>query len=342
MSIRRTLSVDALRSGRRWLSGLASGLALYPKYKIAKSKPAEHGLPFSTWSLAKLADFLVAEGVVDDISHEGLRVLLRKEGVSFQRIKTWKTSRDPDYAAKKARVEHLYAIADGEVIPEDGEPEVVLCLDEFGPLNLQPHSGQQWAQRSTSSPLAPTEAPPSPARDHHVARRPKAPWAPGPYTPPIDAVLKSVCHMSVSGRRANSKRADGPSPSTQAIGRVGTRAGTRIGSTGASKAKAQAPKSPKLPAFGAATTASCTSAVATSRSGERSVVRGVGGSRRSSSVSPVTGPPTPPWTDRPREREAVSNGRSSVGSHDSVCQAPERAVLVHETDQLHQAVPGRV
>ncbi len=28
--------------------------------KIAKSTPAEHGLPFSTWSLAKLADFLVA------------------------------------------------------------------------------------------------------------------------------------------------------------------------------------------------------------------------------------------------------------------------------------------
>jgi transposase len=68
--------------------------SLYPKYsggrpkrftlserreikKIAKSGPAEHGLPFSTWSLAKLADFLVTEGVVDDISHEGLRVLLR-------------------------------------------------------------------------------------------------------------------------------------------------------------------------------------------------------------------------------------------------------------------------
>jgi hypothetical protein len=29
--------------------------------------------------LAKLADFLVAEGVVDDISHEGLRVLLRAD-----------------------------------------------------------------------------------------------------------------------------------------------------------------------------------------------------------------------------------------------------------------------
>ncbi len=51
--------------------------SLYPKYKgdrpktftlperrqikkIAKSKPAEHGLPFSAWSLAELADCLVA------------------------------------------------------------------------------------------------------------------------------------------------------------------------------------------------------------------------------------------------------------------------------------------
>ncbi|MFB6940375.1 IS630 family transposase [Streptomyces sp. NPDC056305] len=115
--------------------------------KIAKSKPAEHDLPFSTWSLTKLADLLVAEGVVDDISHEGLRILLREEGVSFQRLKTWKTSHDPDYAAKKARVEHLYAIADGEVIAEAGEPEVVFCMDEFGPLNLMPHPGRQWAER---------------------------------------------------------------------------------------------------------------------------------------------------------------------------------------------------
>jgi len=53
--------------------------SLYPKYsggrprtftlperreikKIARSKPAEHWLPFSIWSLAKLADFLVAGG----------------------------------------------------------------------------------------------------------------------------------------------------------------------------------------------------------------------------------------------------------------------------------------
>ena len=83
--------------------------------------------------------------MVDDISHEGLRAVLREEGVTFQRLKTWKASKDPRYAAKKARVEHLYAIADREVIPEPGEPQVIFCVDEFGPLNLQPHPGRQWA-----------------------------------------------------------------------------------------------------------------------------------------------------------------------------------------------------
>ena len=92
--------------------------------KIAKSKPAGHELPFSRWSLAKLADFLVAEGVVDDISHEGLRELLRAENVSFQAVKTWKASADPDYAAKKARVDYLYAIADGEAAAGPGDPDV--------------------------------------------------------------------------------------------------------------------------------------------------------------------------------------------------------------------------
>jgi transposase len=136
--------------------------SLYPRYKggrppkftlaqrreikkTAVSRPSDHGLPFSAWSLSKLAEFLVAEGVVDDISHEGLRVLLREEGVTFQRLKTWKASTDPDYAVKKARIEHLYAIADREVIPEPGEPQIIFCVDEFGPLNLQPRPGRQWA-----------------------------------------------------------------------------------------------------------------------------------------------------------------------------------------------------
>ena len=147
--------------------------------KIAKSKPGEHGLPFSRWSLAKLAEFLVAEGVVEDISHEGLRELLRTEGVSFQAVKTWKTSADPEYAAKKARIDQLYVIADHERGPAPAstgagaeampgsagavaDPEVVFCLDEFGPLNLQPRPGHQWA-RFAGTPREPGE-PPRPRR----------------------------------------------------------------------------------------------------------------------------------------------------------------------------------
>src|ERR1700685_1172295 len=121
--------------------------SLYPKYKgghppkftlgqrreikkNAKSKPAQHDLPFSTWSPVKLDDFLVAQGGGDDISHEGLRVLLRAEGVTFQRLKTWKASKDPDYAEKKARAGQLYAIADREAVPAGGDPEVGFCGGE--------------------------------------------------------------------------------------------------------------------------------------------------------------------------------------------------------------------
>jgi transposase len=150
--------------------------SLYPKYaggrpptftlpqrqqikKIALSRPADHGLPFSTWSLTKLAEFLVAEGVVDDISHEGLRVLLRNEEVSFQAVKTWKQSTDPDFEAKKNRVLELYDIAEGKAKPRKGDPTVVFSVDEFGPLNLLPRPGKQWApvvsRKSKGSTAAP-------------------------------------------------------------------------------------------------------------------------------------------------------------------------------------------
>jgi transposase len=75
--------------------------SLYPKYaggrpptftlpqrkaikKIALARPQDHDLPFSAWSLSKLAGFLVAEGVVDDVSHEGLRVLPQRRACRFK------------------------------------------------------------------------------------------------------------------------------------------------------------------------------------------------------------------------------------------------------------------
>ena len=117
--------------------------------KIALAIPSDLGQPFATWSLAKLADYLVAEGVVDDISHEGLRQLLHEEGVSFQALRSWKRSNDADFEAKKNRILELYAIADGIAKPRPQDPDVVVCLDEFGPLNLQPQpGGKAWARRA--------------------------------------------------------------------------------------------------------------------------------------------------------------------------------------------------
>src|SRR6266508_3015081 len=139
--------------------------SLYPRYRggrprtftlpqrqqikrIALAIPTDLGQPFATWSLAKLADYLVAEGVVDDISHEGLRQLLREEGVSFQAVRSWKRSNDPAFEAKKNRLLELYAIADGLTKPGPDDPQAVICLDEFGPLNLQPQAnGRSWAPR---------------------------------------------------------------------------------------------------------------------------------------------------------------------------------------------------
>src|SRR5882757_8069934 len=103
--------------------------ALYPRYRggrprqltlperrritqIALALPTDLGQPFATWSLAKLADYLVAEGVVTDISHEGLRALLHEAGVRFQALRTWKRSNDPDFEAKKNRILELYALAE--------------------------------------------------------------------------------------------------------------------------------------------------------------------------------------------------------------------------------------
>jgi transposase len=103
---------------------------------IARCCPRDLGLPFSVWSLSKLAEYLVAAGVFDVISRESVRQILRAAGISWQATKTWKASNDPDFVAKMRRVLDLY-----DHLPADGR---VVCADEFGPLNLQPRPGRTW------------------------------------------------------------------------------------------------------------------------------------------------------------------------------------------------------
>jgi hypothetical protein len=48
-------------------------------------------------------------------------------------------------SVRRHQCRSLYAIADREITLADGDPEIVFCVDEFGPLNLQPRPGRQWA-----------------------------------------------------------------------------------------------------------------------------------------------------------------------------------------------------
>jgi hypothetical protein len=96
---------------------------------IAQTSPVDWGITaFSTRSLAKLRDHL--------LGRETLRRILHAGGVSWQTTTTWKASTDPDFVAKLRRVLALY-----DHPPRGGR---VVCVDEFGPLNLQLRKGKVW------------------------------------------------------------------------------------------------------------------------------------------------------------------------------------------------------
>ena len=108
--------------------------ALYPRYrggrpatfsadqraeitKVARGRPTDHGLPFSTWSRPKLAEHLVAKGWSP---RGGRRLSATKDWACcwarragpFNGCRAPKTSTDPNDETKKNRGLELSAIAD--------------------------------------------------------------------------------------------------------------------------------------------------------------------------------------------------------------------------------------
>jgi len=69
--------------------------------KIALSRPVDLGLPYTQWSIPKLRAYLQKQSLFPDFSNEWVRRLLKREGISLQRTKTWKESPDPDFEVKK-------------------------------------------------------------------------------------------------------------------------------------------------------------------------------------------------------------------------------------------------
>lgn len=104
--------------------------------EVALSPPMRL-IGMTVWSLAKLRDYLIEQGIVASISVEWLRQILRRFRIRWRHTKTWKESADPQFETKYRQIKRLYASR-----PSDG---VRLCVDEFGPLNLQPRHGRHHA-----------------------------------------------------------------------------------------------------------------------------------------------------------------------------------------------------
>ena len=105
--------------------------------KAALARPTDRGEPFTSLEPDQAAGPRASgAGIVPAISRSQLWRILHEAGIRFQHHKTWKTSPDPEFEAKKNRILDLYANP-----PAGGR---VLCLDEFGPLNLQPRLGHGW------------------------------------------------------------------------------------------------------------------------------------------------------------------------------------------------------
>jgi transposase len=104
----------------------------------ATTRPAKLGRPFTHWSLRKLADYLDNNTVRRvRIGRERLRQLLRERGISFQRTRTWKESKDPDKDATLDRIEDMTSRF----------PDRCFAFDQFGPISIRPCHGTGWAKQ---------------------------------------------------------------------------------------------------------------------------------------------------------------------------------------------------
>jgi transposase len=116
----------------------------------ATTRPKTLGLPFTRWSVRKLAAYLSgAYQHVEPgrglqkvparrvrIGRERLRQVLHDHDITFQRTRTWKESTDVDFDAKLDRIEQVI----------NAFPDRVFAFDQFGPLSIRPHHGSTWAR----------------------------------------------------------------------------------------------------------------------------------------------------------------------------------------------------
>jgi transposase len=113
----------------------------------ATTRPGKCGLPFTHWSIRKLAGYLAgrygrtnpqwAPARIVRVGRERLRQILHARGITFQRTRTWKDSHDPELEAKLDRIE----------LVTTRFPDRCFAFDQFGPLSIRPCHGTCWAAK---------------------------------------------------------------------------------------------------------------------------------------------------------------------------------------------------
>ena len=117
---------------RRFLADIREQIA-----EVALSSPKSL-IGMNQWSLPKLRQYLIEQKIIAHISIRWLGEILRRYKVRLRRTKTWKESTDPLFAQKYRAIRRLYRRR-----PADGRR---LCIDEFGPMNLQPRHGHCYTR----------------------------------------------------------------------------------------------------------------------------------------------------------------------------------------------------
>jgi transposase len=120
---------DRPRSGRPKLFGseVVAGIKA-----LACEPPEQREVPLSRWSSHELAAQAVTEGLVGSISSSTVRRWLHAAAIKPWRYRSWIFPRDPDFAAKAARVLDLYArVFEGVAL---GCDDYVISADEKSQL----------------------------------------------------------------------------------------------------------------------------------------------------------------------------------------------------------------
>lgn len=67
---------------------------------IASTEPSKLDMHFTSWSLPKLKRYFIENEIVNSISIESIRQLLKSEGIKLKKSKRRQYSNDPDFAKK--------------------------------------------------------------------------------------------------------------------------------------------------------------------------------------------------------------------------------------------------